>query len=343
MQRYITITGNNIDAYLNNNYLILFSLRNSRIKAKKLAIMEVYFALSSLDTIFIKNGPLGDLKGVFSFFVPKDSFDKLHIFLKSIGYCDKFYILGFRGKLPKNNSDLKIKSELIWKGKPFSINNFYDQDESLYQEHSANNRKFLIKDNNNQEKEVFGYRGDGSEFGCRALPVEDARCLINLSDFNTSLRMLDPFAGGGGIIYQAKYIKKTIDVYSIDIDPVLAPGLRYYGSKHFTANSSELIFADDFFDSIVTEVPFSNKATGDIIKTIKNLKNSINKNGSLVMMSSFEQSSIIADYINELGFYQYVSQRINRKGNDVVIMAWFKSLNKYKNIEAIINLIKNVF
>ncbi|MFW6026426.1 MAG: TRM11 family SAM-dependent methyltransferase [Candidatus Woesearchaeota archaeon] len=341
-QKHVKITGNNIDFYLLKNHVILFSIRSSRLKAKKLAIMEAYFALSILNPIFIKNGPLGDLKGVFSFFVEKDRTDKLRDILHKIGYCNKFYILDFDTDTLENLSDMSIKSKLIWKGKKFSIRNFFIQDESIYKNQSPDKRKFIIKDSQNQEKKIYGYRGDGREFSRRALPVEDARCLVNLSDYNFSNRLLDPFAGGGGIVYQAKYINKKKEVYSIDIDPTLAPGLLYYGSNHYTNDSSHISFEDDFFDSIVTEVPFSSNATVKIIKSIKNLHNSINMNGSLVIMSNREQSLSIKEYVNHLGYHQYMSQKINRKGTGVVIMAWYKSYMKYKKIKGLLDVVEKI-
>lgn len=343
MQKFVRITGGNIEFYLKNYYLILFSLRNSRIKAKRLAILEVYFALSSLNPVFIKNGPLGDVKGVFSFFIEKKKTYNLRNILKKLGYSNKFYLLDFDSDSTENNSDIVSKNELIWKGKRFTINNFHLQDESIYEKQSPHKRKFIILDANNQEKELKGYRGDGSEFARRALPVEDARCLVNLSNYSMAKRLLDPFAGAGGIIYQAKYINNKIDIYSVDIDPVIAPGLRFYGSKHYTADSCDICFEKEFFDAVVTEVPFSSKSTNDILKSIKNLHNSINKNGSFVMMCSKEQALFLEEYVSNLGYYQYVSEEINRKGIDVVIMAWFKSYRKYKEIKDLVDVLENVF
>lgn len=103
----VSITGENIDDYIKDHLVLLFSLRKSRIKARKLAIMEAYFALYPVSGIFIKNGPLGNLKGVFSFLIPEEKLAKALSILPTIGYCNKFYLLDFRTAIPENNSDLK--------------------------------------------------------------------------------------------------------------------------------------------------------------------------------------------------------------------------------------------
>ncbi|MBN3585873.1 hypothetical protein JYB64_26130, partial [Algoriphagus aestuarii] len=79
--------------------------------------MEAYFALYPVSGIFIKNGPLGNLKGVFSFLIPEEKLAKALSILPTIGYCNKFYLLDFRTAIPENNSDLKNINEkdLAWK------------------------------------------------------------------------------------------------------------------------------------------------------------------------------------------------------------------------------------
>ncbi|MGG4340421.1 TRM11 family SAM-dependent methyltransferase [Paenibacillus lautus] len=343
MMRYITFNKSNIDEYLADNVVIVFRLRKSRIKAKQLGIIEAYFALSSVGGLFIPNGPLGDVKGIFSFFVPIKYLNELPSVLSGIGYCNQFYLLDFRCESSENNSDLVSINELIWKRKRFSINNFFFQELTLYEQHSPNNRQFKILNHNNEVKVVNGYRGDGTETGRRALPVEDARCLVNLAEPYTSNILLDPFAGGGGVVFQAKFIKESMEVYSVDVDPILAPGLQSYGSKHYVANSSVIEFEKELFDSIVTEVPFSPNATGEVIKSIGNLSSSLKECGNLVLMCSAEQSEKIEQFVNDLGFYRYVFERINRKGTDVVIMAWFKSFERFKNNQDFLDVVKTIY
>ena len=67
--QYVQITANNIDKYLEKYDIIACSIRNSRIKAKHLAIMEVLCCTYPLQSIFIANGPLGQNRGLFRFYI----------------------------------------------------------------------------------------------------------------------------------------------------------------------------------------------------------------------------------------------------------------------------------
>lgn len=342
MMGYAKINKNNLDDYLDHYAVIVFALRNSRIKAKQLAMMEAYFALSSVGGRLISNGPLGDVKGVFSYFVPTKHLDELKKILSGIGYCNRFYILDFHSATSENRSDLATINELVWKGRRFSIHRFFSQDPALYEKQSPHHRKFIILDHQHQEKIVYGYRGDGTETGRRALPVEDARCMVNLSSPSTSTKLLDPFAGGGGIVYQAKYINHSLEVYSVDIDPVLAPGLRWYGSKHFVGDARQMQFGKTAFDSIVTEVPFSPSATDIVIEAIEHLSKYLKERGKIVLMSSAEQSQEIDQFVRGLGLHRYVFQPVNRKGTDVVIMAWSKSSEKVEKMKGFLNVVTRI-
>jgi len=88
MERYVRVTAQNIDKYLKKYFVLVCSLRNSRIKAKKIAIMEALCCLYPLQGIFIVNGPLGDVKGLISFFILKEYKDLLPNYLKNLGYCN---------------------------------------------------------------------------------------------------------------------------------------------------------------------------------------------------------------------------------------------------------------
>lgn len=343
MKGYIAITGKNIDHYLDQYAVIAFELRNSRIKAKRLAIMEAYIALSSIGGIFIRNGPLGDVKGLFTFFVPVEHLDKLKHLLARIGYCDRFYLLDFHSDQSENHTELVTINELIWKGRRFSLHKYYEQDASLYEKQSPHKRKFKILDENDEVKVVHGYRGDGSETGRRALPAEDARCMVNLSNPYRAAKLLDPFSGGGGIVYQAKYIKSSLNVYSVDIDPVVSPGLKFYGSEHRVGDASQIQFPGKKFDAIVTEVPFSPNSTEAILEAMDNLNPFLKDDGNIVMMSGADQAEKIDHHLHNIGMHGYVYHPIDRKGTDVVIMAWTKSDEKIKRMQGLLDVVERVY
>ena len=65
------VTKNSIDDYLYKYNIIACKIRSSRLKAKQIAILEILFAQIDNEILVIKNGPLGDIKGMISFFCPK--------------------------------------------------------------------------------------------------------------------------------------------------------------------------------------------------------------------------------------------------------------------------------
>jgi tRNA G10 N-methylase Trm11 len=231
---------------------------------------------------------------------------------------------------------------LVWKGEKFSINIFFVQDTKIYKEQSPHNRMFKIYDTNGAIKDVYGYRGAGSEFGSRALPVEDARCMVNLSQPGKNKRMIDPFAGGGGIIYQFKYMVPDGTMISVDIDPVLKPGLEYYGAVHYVQNAKEICLTADSFDSVITEVPFSLNALDDINSALQQLTSFIAKNGVFIIMCGKKQSSQIQKTMEETNNYLLYKHEIDRKGTEVEIQIWHRSKNNLKDIISFINILNEI-
>ena len=343
MERYVEIDGKNIKNLISKNDVVCCKLRNSRIKSKQLAIMEMLLMNYDLDLRFIKNGPLGDVKGLVSFLISKDKTDTLTERLNKIGYFNEFYLLNFDSQKSENKSDIETINPLVWKGLNFSIETIYKQDEELYEQQSPHNRPFKIVSYNGEEKTLSGYRGNGTDMGRRALPVEDARCLVNLSIPFSGNKILEPFAGGGGIIYMYKYINPDVDITSIDIDETLRPGLEYYGAKHIVGSSANVHLSDSY-DAIVTEVPFSDNATASVVESIKNVYSNLDEKGLIVLMCGVRQSNDIAKCLKEdLNSNLLFKKELNRKGTDVVIQVWTRNFELYNELESTISTVSKVF
>jgi len=342
---FIEINKTNIDEYLRDYQLIICKIRNSRLKAKQIAMLEMIFAQYENKITAVKNGPLGDIKGIFSILCPKENLEAFKDKLLGIGYCCKYYLLDFTDCLMENKTDLRSINPLIWKGKKFSVVDFYSEDNNIYMKHSAHNREFKIADNNGEIKTIFGYRGDGSEMGRRSLPVEDARCMVNLSIPYLNKKMLDPFAGAGGIIFESNFINPHGCMTSIDIDPVLKPGLEFYGSSHFVMNAADVSFPENSFDSIITETPFSEKAADDIIAVFKKLNPCVSKKCVFVIMCKKNQFLEIHKTMTELNNYFLFNHEIDRKGTDVEISIWWKNKNLISDIdiESFISELKTLY
>ena len=343
MERYVEVDGINLKKYVSEYNVICCKLRNSRIKSKQLGIMEFLMLMYDLDAKFIKNGPLGDVKGITSFFIKKSNWDKAVNRLKYVGYFNEFYTLDFNCIESLNKSSLETINPLVWKGLKFSINTLYIQSEELYESQSPHNREFKILSYDGTEKKVFGYRGDGSELGRRALPVEDARCLVNLSMPFANEKVLEPFAGGGGIVYMYKYINPNIDITSIDIDETLRPGLEYYGAKHIVGDASKVSITDNY-DAVVTEIPFSSIATDSVVSAMKNLYSSLNDKGIVVLMCGENQTKKISNcFEDDLNSNMIFSKKLNRKGTDVVIQIWTKNFELHKELNDTTAVVSKTF
>ena len=343
MNRAVLVDGTNIDGFLSKYNVITCKLRNSRIKSKQLGIMEMLLSNYDLDIIFIKNGPLSDVKGIVSFFVKKENWDEVQNRLKNIGYFNEFYFLDFDSIEQSNDTKIETINPLIWKGKKYSLKKLYIQDEKIYDTQSPHNREFKIVSFDGVEKQLTGYRGNGTEFGRRALPVEDARCLVNLSMPHNEKKIIEPFAGGGGIVYMYKYINPDIDITSIDIDETLKPGLEFYGSIHIVGSSANVHLSEKY-DAIVTEVPFSDNATEQVINSFTNLYNNLTDKGIIVLMCGKNQSKEISDcFSRDLNSNLIFSRELNRKGTDVVIQIWTKNFELKKELNETIESVSKTF
>lgn len=336
----LTVTKNNINEIVDNYYLYLFKIRNSRIKAKSLAIMEAFSLLIDLECLVVKSTPMGDIKGLFCIAVEKKYSKQVESRLHKLGYSNSVMLLNFDNASMQNNSDLKSINDLIIKGKVFDVIKLYSEDAKIFSDEAPDRRKFLLKAITGEIKEIKGYRGDGTETGKRALPVEDCRLLVNLASLNSNQSLLDPFAGGGGIIYQAR--KTTKNLFSNDIDFKLEEGLKNYGAIHTTLDVDDLVFEDNSIDAIVTEVPFSKTCNEKILSFFNKSYNYLKDNGKLIVMYSREQSQFINRYLTSK-FLKYMEFELNRKGTEVTISAYTKSNEDYVILNETFNQIKTIF
>jgi len=343
MDFYADITKSNIDDYLYEYKVIVCKIRSSRVKAKQIAILEMLLLQFENDILFIKNGPLGDIKGIVSFLCPQKKLSSFKDKLKLCGYCYSFYLLDFDNFTNKKIPGLYTDNPMVWKGKKFSVTVFFNQDNKIFTDQSPHSREFKIIDSDNEIKNIRGYRGDGTDLGKRALPVEDARCMVNLSQPCINKRMIDPFAGAGGIIYQFKYIEPQGSMTSIDIDPVLQPGLEAYGSTHYVMNAADASFPENSFDSVITEVPFSDNAKDDIINTLKKIDACLSKNGVYIIMCNNDQAEFIQETMEELKYYKFFGLEIDRKGTDVEIQIWHKNSGLLEEMKEFISVLGEIY
>lgn len=318
--QYIIIDKSNIGEFIEKNIVLICKLRPSRIKCKQLAVIEIMSLLNSFDPLFITNGPLGDVKGCISISLSKSKFLKERVInlLCYLGYTYSFYCVDFDNPELESDQDIVSINPFIWKGKKFSVSKFYEEPADAFREQAPDKRVFKLMCDDGVIRSIKGYRGDGSEMGRRALPVEDCRLLTNIVVRENTKTFLDPFCGSGGIIFQARMRNNIEQLYSVDIAKELAPGLEEYGAKHFIGAASNFT-PDRSIDAVATEVPFSNSATEAICEGFYNIKDYLSNNCVIAIMYATSQKKHIERKLIEMGYHISLSQPVDRKGTDVQI------------------------
>lgn len=297
--------------------ILIFRIKTSRLKARNLASEEVKSFLSDINNAeVVIGGPLSSEKGVIAAYLPKTfDLDLLDNEFQKLGYIEQIDLMV--------RSQKESKNTIKWKGFFYTLDIIYEEDKEAVRNQAPDKRRFLLPDPNGNLRYVNGYRGDGTETGKRALPVEDCKFMLNLSKIKHGQKVLDPFAGGGGIVFAA--VHAGLDVYSSDIDPKMQYGLRDFGSKHSVADIRELPFEVNFFDSVVTEVPFDTNVTENVAKGLAEMQRVIKPNGYIVLMVADHQVEKIRQKALSLGLEIYIDQALDRKGTAVHIFGLKKS------------------
>lgn len=214
-------------------------------------------------------------------------------------------------------------SDVSWRGVSYKLKRVYEEDPKQILEESPDRRAFVLE-KEGKLTEVRGYRGDGRDLNRRALPVADARLLVNLVTTVERRRFLDPFAGAGGIVVEA--IKRGLDVTSVDIDPVLKFGLEALGARHYVENAGNLPFPDESFDAIATEPPYHSVSKQFLGDAFREMYRVLAFGGDMAILCADWQAVLIRRLSNHLMLNCYLDSPINRKGLNVTILAWHKAV-----------------
>jgi predicted methyltransferase len=296
--------------------ILIFRIKTSRLKALVLALEEVKSFLSDIEnTEVVIGGPLSTEKGIIAAFLP-ENVDINHIASMCIrlGYVNQVDVL-----VPEQRES---KNTIKWKGAFYSLETIYEENTEEIRNQAPDKRNFLLPDANGQLRYVNGYRGDGSETGKRALPVEDCKLMLNLSKIKTGQKVLDVFAGAGGIVFAA--VQADFDVYSSDIDPKMQYGLRDFGSKHYVADVNQLPFENNFFDAIVSEAPFDKNVTQNVANGLFEMQRVIKQGGYIVLMVADYQANTIRQKAIDLNLIVDIDENLDRKGTPVHIFRFKK-------------------
>ena len=301
--------------------ILIFRVRRARLKAMKAAVAEALSLLAQFQPILLPGGPLGDQPGLFWLQMQENDIRAALDRLPLLGYSFAVDKVEFNASKAKRKGR-KIASTPTWRGRPFDLESLYNEDSDELREQAPDRRSFLLQDEDGSLKEVRGYRGDSGQLSRRGLPVADARLLANLAFVREGGRLLDPFAGAGGIVLAALGLKQ--EVFSLDIDPFVKWGLQHQGALHCVGDARNLPFRDGTFDSVATETPFEvdSCVMADAMDEIARI---LRPGGHAALMVVERQADSVRERARRSGLTTMIDIPIDRKGLDVIVLAWTKT------------------
>lgn len=304
--------------------LYVCHIRASRNKARIAAVREILALLIDYEPFALLGGPLADQKGVFWIGIDPAHCQAVAPLLKHSGYTDHMALL--RRADQADEEPIEPDSMVTWQGELYYLQTVYREDRRWMRNRAPDRRAFMMKDALGAIVPVRGYRGDSGLLSRRGLPPEDARLLANLvrpRNLAGELhRLLDPFAGVGGIVLEARDC--GFQAFSMDIDPVVQYGLNALTGKHSLASAGELPFADCSFFAIATEPPFHAEVRPVMLRLMREFERILRPGGKVSLMIVGWQMALLEPEAARLGFVLLLKEGINRKGTAVEVGVWQK-------------------
>src|SRR5262245_281380 len=173
-----------------SSQLLLFYLREARRKARAAGVAEALSLLHDLQATAPESGPLSERGGLFWISLPTEVLDQARERLPRLGYTEAVDLLERTTSTRRKSSDDRVR----WRGEDYKLVRMYEEEPEAMREQAPDRRVFLFESAAGEVRPVKGYRGDGKPLSRRALPVYDARLLVNLVHSPRGGIFLDPFA-----------------------------------------------------------------------------------------------------------------------------------------------------
>jgi adenine-specific DNA methylase len=310
-----------------NQVVLIFHLWNARNKARKVAEIEARNLLRGLNPQVLKGGPLSEQRGVFWIGIPENALSYAQKRLDRLGYSRAIDLVQLipEDRLPANYQELIEKKEMVrWRKQYHKIVRLHETSKNTILNSSPDKREFMLKLSDGVIQPVRGYRGDGYALSRRGLPPYDARMIVNLVTPPTEMaKFLDPFAGIGGVVIEAR--KNGFQVFSSDIDPFLMHGLEHLGAAHSVSDARCLPFDNNTIDAIATEPPYDQSTEILLADSLKEMVRVLKIGARLAIFAAAWQ----ADLLRSAGFSRklvpFLEAQVNRKGTDCFVIAWEKA------------------
>lgn len=234
---------------------LVLRLWPGRARARQAALAEAVAMLRDPGATALPGGPLSEQPGVAWVGLPDPALREAAGRLPRLGYTASVSVL-----VPAEEAE-PGDEPVRWRRRPHALRRLAEIDASLIRDRAPDRRSFLLVCADGVARRVPGYRGGRDPLSHRALPATDARLLVNLVHDPARGRLLDPFAGAGGIVLEAAAGGWT--VASADVDRALRYGLAELAWAHAVADARALPFATGAFAAVATEPPYHPSAAAE--------------------------------------------------------------------------------
>jgi len=299
--------------------MLVLYLRRSRRKARDAAVAEVIAVLRGLgvEARAAAGGPLGEVAGVAWVTLPAAHLERALGRIRRLGYTEAVDLVT---ATPREYTCLRAKPLVTrWKGREATLVRVYEESDASLRAMTPDQRTFRLECADGVVRPVVGYRGGKGPLEHRALPVVDARLLVNLVALQGG-RLLDPFAGAGGVIVAAH--ASGLVTVSMDCDRALRFGLAKLSASHVVGDASAIPFAGGAFAAIATEPPYHASALATIVASIAECARVVRRGGRIAFLVASEQAAVVRDAADRAGLTLELDVSIDRKGTAVTCLCW---------------------
>src|ERR1700683_192383 len=296
--------------------ILVLKLRASRSKAREVAVAEVVAMLRGLGARAASGRPMSEVPAVAWVAIPDANLESAIGRLRGIGYTESIDLV-----TPLEDLNPRDRPQLTrWKGRGVALLRLYEESDESIRANAPDRRTFLLECGDGIARAIEGYRGGSGILEHRALPVADARLLVNLVTSHRGARLLDPFAGAGGVILEAN--SKGFTSVSMDRDPAVRFGLAQISSRHLVGNASALPFETASFDAVATEPPYHPSALDSIVASVAEVARVIRDGGRIAYLVASQQTNAVRAAGDRAGLTLELAAPIDRKGLQVTCLCW---------------------
>jgi hypothetical protein len=294
--------------------MLVLHLRAARRRAGAAAQAEALALLHDLEPSAPAGGPLADRGGVVWVEVPEDRLAAAAARLPRLGYSTAVDLLV--ADQPPGPGGPAVR----WRRRGWRLERLHAEDAAGHRERAPDRRVFLVEAGGGPVRPVRGYRGGAGPLERRGLPVCDARLLVNLVAPAGPGRLLDPFAGVGGVALEARAAGWR--VLTGDLDPALRHGLGRLGAAHLVADARALPLRGGSLDAVATEPPYDRSVGPLADQALAEACRLLRPGGATAWLCAAWQAPGLRATAAAVGLRPVLDCPVDRKGVQVVALAW---------------------